>query len=725
MFFDDDDRIYVESDFIERLKLNERQREAVLYFNSPLLIIAGAGTGKTKTLISKLAVLVKAGVSASRILAITFTNKAAEEMKRRVSEIVPQASGLWCMTFHSFGAKFLRMHYDKIGLTKDFVIYDEDDQKRLISLVIKDLGFEKEKVKSSIYLSLISRAKDDLIDPESYLLNARISGIDSKIRVGQIYLEYQKRLEQSNAVDFGDLIMKTVNILKENEDLAQYYQNYFSYILVDEYQDTNRAQYMLIKILSQGKSNICVVGDPDQSIYGWRGADIRNILQFENDFKNAHVITLEQNYRSTANILDAANRVIRNNSKRKEKNLYTLNERGEKVELIECEDEHDEAVKIASKIESLLSRYKASEIAIFYRTNAQSRSFEEVFIRKKIPHKIFGGLRFYERKEIKDAIAYLRVIVNPYDLVSLTRIINTPPRGIGEKTIEKIIDYSKIRGISFYDALKTIDLSSNTRASINSFLELINEFRRKLNIVEPHKLLEEILIKSGYWQMIEDEAKQSIEEADINRLANLQELINALKEFEDDLKKKGDIPTVEKYLENVSLTTTVDEVSKSNDSVTLMTLHLAKGLEFDVVFITGLEEGLFPINAANSDDDDLEEERRLMYVGMTRARKKLFLSWAHTRKLFGKTYPNMLSRFVIESGVEMYSAKRSDDIIPIEAKVIKKQKAEVGRYAIHPVFGRGKVVEIIGSGEFAKIRIRFDNGSEHTFMLKYAPIEII
>lgn len=723
--FSDDNRIYVENDFIEGLKLNERQKEAVLYFNSPLLIIAGAGTGKTKTLISKLAVLVKAGVPASRILAITFTNKAAEEMKKRVSTIVPQASGLWCMTFHSFGAKFLRMHYDKAYLKKDFVIYDEEDQKRLISMVIKDLGFDKEKIKSSVYLSLISRAKDDLIDAESYLLNARISGLDSKIRVGQIYLEYQKRLEESNAVDFGDLVMKTVNILKDNQDLAEYYQNYFRYILVDEYQDTNRAQYLLIKILSQKHSNICVVGDPDQSIYGWRGADIRNILQFESDFKNAHVIALEQNYRSTANILDAANRVIKNNSKRKEKNLYTLNERGEDVELIECEDEHDEAVKIAAKIEKLLSKYKPSEIAVFYRTNAQSRSFEEVFLRKRIPHKIVGSLRFYERKEIKDAIAYLRVVVNPYDVVSFTRIINLPPRGIGDRTVEKIMEYSKIRGVSFYDALTMIEVSNNLRSAINLLLNLINEFRSKLKELEPHKILEELLIKSGYWQMVEDEAKQSMDETDLNRLANLQELVNAIKEFEDDLKSKGELPTLEKYLENVSLTTTMDEVSKSKDAITLMTLHLAKGLEFDVVFITGLEEGLFPINAANSDDDDLEEERRLMYVGMTRARKKLFLSWAHTRKLFGKTYPNMLSRFVIESGVERYSAKKTDDIIPIEANVIRKPKAEVGRYAIHPIFGRGRIIEVIGSGEFAKIRIKFDNGSEHTFMLKYAPIEII
>ncbi|MGC8867830.1 MAG: ATP-dependent helicase, partial [Elusimicrobiales bacterium] len=459
-------KICAEKSFIDSLSLNEKQKEAVLYFSSPLLIIAGAGTGKTKTLISKLAVLVHVGIPASRILAITFTNKAADEMKKRVSKIVPQSSGLWCMTFHSFGARFLRMHYSQAGLKKDFVIYDEDDQRKLLSMVIKDLGYEREKIQAPVYASLISRAKDDLMDTESYLFNAKISGNDSRIKTAQIYFEYQKRLEESNAVDFGDLIMKTVTVLKNNKDLSDYYQNYFRYILVDEYQDINRAQYILIKILSQLHSNICVVGDPDQSIYSWRGADIRNILQFENDFKNAYVITLEKNYRSTANILDAANQLIRNNRNRKEKNLYTENERGEKIELIECDDENDEASKIASRIEKLLKIYKANEIAVFYRTNAQSRSFEEVFLRRKIPHRVVGSLRFYDRKEIKDALAYMRVIVNPYDVVSFIRIINTPPRGIGEKTVEKIIRYARMKGIGFYESVYLCDdISHSARAS--------------------------------------------------------------------------------------------------------------------------------------------------------------------------------------------------------------------------------------------------------------------
>ncbi len=719
------ERICVDESFIESLSLNEKQKEAVLYFSSPLLIIAGAGTGKTKTLISKLAVLVRGGISASRILAITFTNKAAEEMKRRVSRIVPDASGLWCMTFHSFGAKFLRMHYAQAAVRKDFVIYDEDDQKKLLSMVIKDLGYEKEKAKASVYASLISRAKDELMDAESYLLNARISGNESRIKTAQIYFEYQKRLEEANAVDFGDLIMKTVVSLKNNKDLAEYYQNYFRYILVDEYQDTNRAQYVLIKILSQAHSNICVVGDPDQSIYGWRGADIRNILQFENDFKNACIITLEKNYRSTSKILDASNRLIKNNKKRKEKILYTENKAGEDVELIEAENENDEALKVALKIEKLLGVYKPGEIAVFYRTNAQSRSFEEVFLRRKIPHRVVGSVRFYERKEIKDAVAYLRVIVNPFDVISFTRIINTPPRGIGEKTLESIMEYAKVRGIGFYEALFLCDnISQSARASINNLLNLIADIKNSIREHPPHKILEDILIKTGYWQMIEDEAKENDETA-LNRLANLQELVNAIKDYEEEKSSRGEVPSIEDYLESISLSTDADEITPSQDAITLMTLHLAKGLEFDVVFITGLEEGLFPINSANSDEDDLEEERRLMYVGMTRARKKLFLSWAKTRRIFGKTYPNMMSRFVIESGVETYSAKRSDDVRIIEARVFSRPKPEVGRVAIHPVFGRGRVVEIIGSGEFAKIKIRFDDGVEHTFMLKFAPIEIL
>ncbi|MEF3280532.1 MAG: UvrD-helicase domain-containing protein [Elusimicrobiota bacterium] len=718
----------INREFIKRLGLNDRQLEAALYFKSPLLIIAGAGTGKTKTLISKLAILAYGGIPPSRILAITFTNKAAEEMRNRVVKLVPDAYGLWCSTFHSFGAKFLRMHYKEAGLRKDFVIYDEDDQKKLISLTMKEMGFEKDKNKAAVYLAIISRAKDDLLDSESYLLNARITGNSERIKVAQIYFEYQKKLASSNAVDFGDLISKPVELLKNNKELCEYYQNYFNYILVDEYQDTNRAQYLLIKTLSQKHKNLCVVGDPDQSIYGWRGADIRNILQFEADFKDAKTIALEQNYRSTSSIIDAANRVIIHNKNRKEKNLWTQNPVGEKVEIIETANEIEEAAAISAKISKLVRGgmpYK--NIAVFYRTNAQSRNFEEYFRKNRIPYKLIGTVRFYERKEIKDAIAYLRVVVNNDDTISLMRVINTPPRGIGDKTIEKILEYSSIRGIPFFDALLSSEatIPPSARASIQNFMEIIKEFKNLSAIEKPHILMEKLLIKSGYWQMLEEEAEKD-KETGLMRLANIQELVNAIKQFEDDCEKKGIKPTLEKYLEEISLQSDIDDFNENSDTVTLMTVHLAKGLEFEAVFVTGLEEGLFPINAANSDEEDMEEERRLMYVGMTRAKKKLFLSWAKTRRIFGKTYPNMMSRFIIEAEVSDYfGRKKEDDIKIIEAYSALKPKAEAGRIAIHPIFGKGKIIEVIGSGEFAKVKIKFSDGSIHTFMLKFAPIEII
>jgi DNA helicase-2/ATP-dependent DNA helicase PcrA len=718
--------IELDHEFIKTLNLNEKQLEACLYFSSPLLILAGAGTGKTKTLMSKIAVLIRGGIPASRILAITFTNKASEEMLNRITKLGCNAQGLWCMTFHSFGARFLRMHYNLAKLSKNFVIYDEEDQKKLITSVIKELGFENHQNKASLYLSIISRAKDELLDAQSYLLNARLSNNQERVKVAQIYYEYQKKLEQSNAVDFGDLLLKPINILNSNKELLEYYQNYFNYILVDEYQDTNKAQYFLIKILSSKHRNLCVVGDPDQSIYGWRGADIRNILQFEMDFKDAKTIILEQNYRSTSNILDAANRVIKHNKKRKEKNLWTQNPKGEKVELIEAANEMEEANIIQKKIKELIKEgYKFRDIAIFYRTNAQSRNFEEVFLKNNIPYKLIGTVRFYDRKEIKDATSYLKLIINPRDTVSILRVINTPPRGIGNATIEKIINFANTRNIPLYDALTLRDLpvSYQAKEGIKNFVSLIEEFRNIKDKKVPHIIAKEILIKSGYWTSLEEEALNNNPEA-MARLGNLNELINAIKQFEEEAKKMSIPPTLERYLEEISLKTTVDELNDTDNSLTLMTVHLAKGLEFDVVFLTGLEENLFPINAANSDEDELEEERRLCHVGMTRAKKKLYMSWARTRRVFGKTYPNMMSRFIIEANIAgLFTPQK--EISVIEASPLRERKVSVGKKVIHPVFGRGTVVEIYGSGEFAKIKIKFDGGLVQTFMLKYAPIEII
>jgi len=588
----------LDKEILPKLALNDKQLEAALYFDSPLLILAGAGTGKTKTLISKIALMINSGVSASRILAITFTNKAAGEMRHRIAAIAPQSHGLWIYTFHAFGARMLRQHWQKAGLKKDFTIYDEEDQKKLIQTAIEELGLDKEKNKASVYASLISRAKDDMLDAESYMLHARVSNDINRIRVGQIYLIYEKKLSQANAVDFGDLIMKTVKLIRDDEQIKSYYQEYFRYILVDEYQDTNRAQYTLVKLLSAIHHNVCVVGDPDQSIYSWRGADIRNILDFEKDFKDARTIILEQNYRSTTNILDAANKLIKHNKGRKEKNLWTANGTGEKVSVLECLNEKDEATISAQKAAEIKnSGGKYSDFAVFYRTNAQSRNFEEAFRRYKIPYKLIGSVRFYERKEIKDALAYLRIMVNPSDSVSLERIINLPPRGIGPKALESLKAYSKARGISLYETLLDSDniesISPSVRKGIREFIRIFDDLKNDIFSSQPHYILEKILARSGYWQMIEDLSQKDPQEA-LNRLGNLQELVNAIKDFEDNCEKNLEKPLLEKYLENITLQSEIDNLREDSEAVVLMTLHLAKGLEFPYVMLTGLEEGLFP-----------------------------------------------------------------------------------------------------------------------------------
>jgi len=723
--------ITIDDSVIPKLGLNPKQMEAVLYLDSPLLILAGAGTGKTKTLISKIALLINSGIPASRILAITFTNKAAGEMRDRIARLATNSAGIWMYTFHSLGARMLRRHYKLAGLKRDFVIYDEDDQKKLINMVISELGLDKEKNKASLYVSIISRAKDDLLDAESYLLNARVQGDPNRIRAAQIYFAYQKKLAESNAVDFGDLIVKTVELLRNNQELREYYEEYFRYLLVDEYQDTNRAQYVLVKTLSNKHKNLCVVGDPDQSIYAWRGADIRNILEFEKDFKDSKTIILEQNYRSTSGILDAANKLIKHNKSRKEKNLWTENAKGEKIEVLEYLNELDEAGGILTKTKELGSKgFTYNDIAVFYRTNAQSRNFEEAFRRARIPYRLIGSVRFYERREIKDAIAYLKILANPFDTVSLARVINVPHRGIGEKAQEKILEYSRLRGVPFYDALLTADqipdLSPGVRKSLRDFLNLFEDIKSDMFTTEPHQLLEKALVKSGYWQMIEENSEKDPQDT-MNRLGNLQELVNAMKQFEESAKRRGLEPTLSRYLEEVMLQSEVDKLNSDTEAVTLMTIHLAKGLEFPAVFLTGLEEGLFPINAANSDADDMEEERRLMYVGMTRAKKKLFISWANTRRVFGKTYPNLMSRFILETKLVDYSVNKTEEEETkiIEAYSMNKPKLTLNRKVAHPVYGTGRVVHLTGTGEFTKVTVVFDSGVRQTFMLKYAPLEII
>jgi DNA helicase-2/ATP-dependent DNA helicase PcrA len=716
---------------LPQLHLNEKQLEACLYFDSPLLILAGAGTGKTKTLISKIALMICSNIPPNRILAITFTNKAAGEMRNRIAKIANYSQGIWIYTFHSFGARILRQHYQAAGLKKDFVIYDEDDQKKLLAMAIEELGLANEKKKAAVYATIISRAKDDMLDAESYLIHARVANDPNRIKAGQIYLLYEKKLKESNAVDFGDLIMKTVKLIRDNEELRTYYQEYFRYILVDEYQDTNRAQYLMIKLLCAKHHNVCVVGDPDQSIYAWRGADIRNILEFEKDFNDAKTIVLEQNYRSTSDILNASNKLIKHNKYRKEKNLWTANGSGEPIEVIENLNEIDEANNIArAVIENKRKGYDYSQMAVFYRTNAQSRNFEESFRRFKIPYKLIGSVRFYERREIKDAIAYLKVLVNPFDSVSLMRIINTPSRGIGPKAIEQINSYSMNRGIPFYDCLLTSDqipnLAPSVRKSIRNFLNMFEELKNDIFSDNVHYLLEKILSSSGYWNMIEESSEKDPQDS-LNRLGNLQELVNAVREFEENCKRNNEIPTLPKYLEEITLQSEIDNMDENADSVTLMTMHLAKGLEFPVVYLTGLEEGLFPINSASSNQEDMEEERRLMYVAMTRAKKKLVLTWANTRRIFGRIYPNLMSRFIFETKLVDYSVNKVEyeDTKVLEAYTNIKPQMSRGRRVIHPVYGAGKVLEVIGTGEFSKVTVLFDSGFRQTFMLKFAPLEII
>ncbi len=724
-------RIEPDSITLDKLGLNSKQLEAVKYFENPLLILAGAGTGKTKTLTSKIALLIASGVSPSKILAITFTNKAAAEMRQRIAQITPYSSGIWMHTFHALGAKLLRQHGELIGIKQNFLIYDADDQKKLIGSILKEINLESEKNKIGLYINLISKAKDDLIDEEAYSTAAEAAGETNRLKTARIYRLYQAKLALAGALDFGDLIHKTCKLLKEKDDLREYYQEYFQYVLVDEYQDTNHAQYVLIKTLAEKHQNLCVVGDPDQTIYSWRGANIRNILEFEKDFKNAKTIILEQNYRSTANILNAANKVIVRNRNRQSKNLWTKNNTGDNVEIIECSGEIDESRFIYNKIKKLTASgaYTYNDFVIFYRTNAQSRSFEETFMRMSIPYRLIGSIKFYNRKEIKDAVAYFRLLANPYDTVSLLRVVNTPARGIGKTALEKIQAYALEHQLPLFDALENEfqipKLTPMARRGIKEFTIMINSLKAELGETPLYIIIEKLLTKSGYWQSIEDLSEKD-PEASLTKLGNLQELVNAVKEFEDRMEKQNISPSIHKFLENVSLASEVDNLEYSKYAVTLMTVHLAKGLEFPAVFLTGLEDGLFPINASHSSNSEMEEERRLCYVGMTRAKQKLFMTWANTRKIFGKTYPNMASRFLFETELIKGKEENQNEEMPQSAPYVPEgPRITAGRKVAHPVYGIGKVINLVGTGEFTKVTVAFDNGGKQTFMLKYAPLEMV
>ena len=610
--------------------LNEPQREGVLHTDGPLLILAGAGSGKTRVLTHRIAYLIdERSVNPWNILAITFTNKAAEEMRQRVDSLVSfGAESIWVSTFHSACVRILRRFIDRLGYDNRFTIYDTDDQKTLMKEVCRKVDIDTKVYKERALLSAVSSAKNEMILPEEFELNA--GGDFAKQKIAKVYREYEAQLKANNALDFDDLLVKTVQLLETQPDVLEYYQERFRYIMVDEYQDTNTVQFRLVRLLAGKYRNLCVVGDDDQSIYKFRGANIRNILDFEHEFPDAHVVRLEQNYRSTGNILNAANGVIRNNRSRKDKTLWTDNGDGEKIQLRQFDTAFDEAEYIAEDIKKEVREGASyNDSAVLYRTNAQSRLLEEKFIAMNIPYKIVGGINFYARREIKDLLAYLKTVDNGQDDLAVRRIINVPKRGIGLTTINRIQESADERGIGFYEALLAPELIpgvGRSAAKLDSFAALIEYFKGQTEKESITDLLREIIEKTGYAESLEAEDKVEAEA----RLENIDELVNKAAAYEEDCQDRDEEATLSGFLEEVALVADIDSLDEDQDYVVLMTLHSAKGLEFPHVYLAGMEDGLFPsyMTITSDDNEDLEEERRLCYVGITRAEEKLTLTCA-------------------------------------------------------------------------------------------------
>ncbi len=665
--------------------LNKEQREATVYTDGALLILAGAGSGKTRVLTHRIAYLIENGVDPFNILAITFTNKAAKEMKERVSKISDKGQYVWTSTFHSMCVKILRQHIHKIGFDNSFNIYDTDDSLKVIKACLKELDIDEKKVSSKAVFGTISSQKDALITPKKF---EKLCGKDYySLIVAKVYEMYQQKLKSYNALDFNDLIMMTIVLFVNSKETLERYQERFRYIMVDEYQDTNDAQYRLVKMLADGHKNICVVGDDDQSIYGWRGANIDNILDFEKDYPNTKVIKLEQNYRSTQIILDAANTVIKNNSKRKDKALWSDVSDGTQIEYKACSDDREESSFIVSKIqEENTADY--SRFAILYRNNAQSRSIEDRLIRANIPYKIYGGINFYDRKEIKDILSYLKLINNKSDEMALRRIVNEPKRGIGDATLDKISNFASEVSISFFDAMGRIeetDIMTSKGKKVLEFYDMINSLRSDSEVLPVVDLLKEVIDKTGYETALmfesTDEAK--------GRLDNIYELIAKAEEFTNTTENDN----LTTFLEEVALVADVDTYQEDEEFVTLMTLHSSKGLEFDTVFMVGLEEDIFPSYRAitSENEDDIEEERRLCYVGITRAKRKLYMTRAYQRFQYGKYVNNRESRFMREIPKEL-----------IFTFVEKESKTEAQScsYASRPEFSANKAVsDYLGKNE--------------------------
>ena len=718
--------------------MNKSQKKAVLTNDKPLLILAGAGSGKTRVLTTKIAYLIENGlVSEFNILAFTFTNKAAREMKERVSDILNKdISHMWIGTFHSICSRILRRNIDYLSYNPNFTIYDTQDSKNLVKEVMKSLKIDEKIMATKTVISKISDYKNKMVDPEEVIEK---SFYPRERMIGEIYEGYEKQKKKNNALDFDDLILMTLRLLRNHQEVKDRYSNLFQYIFVDEYQDTNKAQYELIRLLTSNHENICVVGDSDQSIYSWRGADIQNILDFEKDYKNAEVILLEQNYRSSQNILDAANLLIKNNTERKEKNLWTENKKGEEVIYKRLNDERQEAQDVINHIYQMHhDGISFKDMAILYRTNAQSRSFEEKLMYEGIPHKVVGGLKFYDRKEVKDMIAYMYFIANQDDNLSLKRIINTPKRGIGDTTVQKLENYSIRTGQSLFDAIFDEDLSEvltsgtiNKLRKFGNMIQTLIEDAKSLSVTE---ILWQIYDKSTYQKMLVE--SKNIE--DKSRIENIESLINAASEFEKDNPEAK----LNEYLQSVSLLSDVDKTTEDS-GVSLMTIHAAKGLEYDLVFLTGMEEGLFPSKMA-MEEGGLEEERRLCYVAITRAKKKLFISSSNNRMTFGQSIRTMESRFIKEIEEAIVNKSEQPKVDPYDQLVdysyieqqkidvkkhfksnINKVKSEqtgweykVGDKVKHQIFGIGEIREIDGS----LVKVDF-GGKSRNLNVEFAPLE--
>jgi DNA helicase-2/ATP-dependent DNA helicase PcrA len=729
--------------------LNPQQQSAVIHQGGPLLVVAGAGSGKTRVLTRRIAYLMaERGVEPFEILAITFTNKAAGEMKERVAALVgKRAKAIWVSTFHSACVRILRQEATRLGFSTSYSIYDQADSVRLVTLVMRDLNLDQKRYNPRAVAALISNAKNELLGPADYR-NATTNHFEEI--VAEVYAIYQQRLTSANAMDFDDLIMKTVEVLQKFPDARARYRNRFKHILVDEYQDTNHAQYILIRELvgtdREGipAAELCVVGDADQSIYGFRGATIRNILQFEEDYPDATTILLEQNYRSTQNILSAANAVITKNESRKEKNLWSDAGSGAKLVGFVAENEHHEAEFVRDELYKLSDTGKSryGDTAIFYRTNAQSRVFEEIFMRAGVPYKVVGGVRFYERKEVKDLLAYLRVLVNPDDEVSLRRIINTPKRGIGDRALDSIDDLAKRDGISFWQALSrssNSDLSPRANSSIQAFVSMMTALQVLVEANRPPSTIAAaILEQSG----LLEELRASHDPQDEVRVENLEELVAVIEEYEERIVGEGETPSLGGFLEEVSLVADADEIPEGEDHggvVTLMTLHTAKGLEFPTVFLTGMEEGVFPHSRTLGEKKELEEERRLAYVGLTRARERLYLSRAEYRSAWGAPNYNPPSRFLDEipenlidwnksaSGFASPPITRRKFATPPPPRATGKQitslQLAIGDRVSHDTFGLGTVISVSGEGEKAEATINFGSYGEKRLLLRYAPVD--